>query len=240
MQLTSGTFCAAPPDAVTALQDLVKFLWSNCHHCKYNMLWLLPYGKDDLGNTVDTEGAARIIVPPVTIGPTPNVDLPDTVKADYEEARSIAAKSPRAAAALLRLALQKLANKLLGNAASSNLFANIGTLVSSGVPRWVQQALDAVRAYGNEGVHPGTINLNDTPETVETLFICINEIAEALVSRPQRIGSAYEKLPPAVKAAIAKRDAGGSAAKPADAAQNGSDQVDSDDGAAPPASSDDA
>jgi len=50
----------------------------------------------------------RMIVPNEAPVPPPHVDLPEHCRAEYDEARDIAARSPRAAAALLRLCVQKL------------------------------------------------------------------------------------------------------------------------------------
>jgi Domain of unknown function (DUF4145) len=55
----------------------------------------------------------RMIYPANPVGPAPIDGMPEEIRTHYEEARSIAEASPRAAAALLRLAVQKLC-KLLG------------------------------------------------------------------------------------------------------------------------------
>src|SRR5262249_15144002 len=49
----------------------------------------------------------KLVYPESRHGPPPNPDMPDNVKVDYEEASKILTLSPRGAAALLRLAIQK-------------------------------------------------------------------------------------------------------------------------------------
>jgi Domain of unknown function (DUF4145) len=104
----------------------------------------------------------------------PNPDMPDDVKVDFEEARRILNDSPRAAAALLRLCVQKICSFLLRK--ESDINAAIKELVKKGLRVEIQQALDGVRVVGNESVHPGVMNLNDDRDTATTLFELVNII----------------------------------------------------------------
>lgn len=86
-----------------------------------------------------------------------NPDMPEPVKQLYNEAGLIYNKSPRAACALLRLAIDRLCNEL--GETDRDINKNIGALVKKGLPQSVQQALDVVRVVGNKAVHPGQISL---------------------------------------------------------------------------------
>jgi hypothetical protein len=137
--------------------------------------------------------------------PSPNSDLPETVKGIYLEAASISEKSPRGAAALLRLALQELCKDL--GEKGKNINTDIASLVKKGLPGRVQQALDIVRVTGNNAVHPGQIDL-DGPEAVSHLFSLINVIAEYMITMPNKIGTIYNGLPEDALEQIGKRDNG--------------------------------
>lgn len=130
--------------------------------------------------------------------------MPDDVKADYDEARSIVTLSPRGACALNRLAVQKLVDGLVPGRGDLN--DKIGKLVESGLSETVQQALDALRVIGNNAVHPGELDLQDDTETAVALFDCMNLIVEDRIARPSRINSLYDRLPDRAKAAIQRRD----------------------------------
>lgn len=120
------------------------------------------------------------------------------------EARSIAEGSPRGAAALLRLCVQKLAVYLGGN--GSNINEDIAVLVQNGLPLRVQQALDVVRVVGNNAVHPGEMNIDDQPQTALALFGLVNLIVENQISQPKHVANLFSSLPDGAKNAVSKRD----------------------------------
>lgn len=77
-----------------------------------------------------TKEQGILVHPVVNMGRLPHPDMPESVCADYEEARAIANSSSRAVAGLLRLALQKLVEEVGGQ--DKNLNTAIGQLVSQG------------------------------------------------------------------------------------------------------------
>ena len=148
--------------------------------------------------------SGKMVVPSASPMPPPHDDMPTECSTDYSEAREIVAASPRAAAALLRLALQKLMPAL--GEKGENINDDIGSLVTKGLPVQIQQALDFCRVVGNNAVHPGAIKLNDTPEVAHNLFVMINFIVEDRISRPKHVESLYAKLPEGARKAIESRD----------------------------------
>ncbi len=170
-------------------QDLSKttIRASLCEHCDGLLIW----------HEVD------LIYPRETGAPPPNEDMPAEVKKDYSEAALIVESSPRGAAALLRLAIQKLC-KALGEK-GKNLNTDIGSLVKKGLPEQVQQALDVVRVTGNNAVHPGQIETDDS-SIVAAMFPLVNIIVEHMVSMPKRVDSLYNSLPNSSLDAIKNRD----------------------------------
>jgi hypothetical protein len=147
---------------------------------------------------------AAIDTPPGGSAPPPHEDLPPEVVEDYQEAQGIVAASPRGAAALLRLAIQKLCMHL--GEKGKDLNEDIGHLVKKGLPQQIQRSLDIVRVIGNNAVHPGQIDIRDDPETAQRLFELVNLIVEVMVSQPKRIEELYDRLPEGAKAQIEKRD----------------------------------
>lgn len=148
----------------------------------------------------------RIVLPGESDAPPPAVDLPPDCTEDYEEAREILPRSPRGAAALMRLVIQKLLPHL--GATKKAIDAAIGELVASGkIKTQIQQAMDTVRVIGNESVHPGEMDLKDDRETALALFRIVNLIVETEITEPKRLEALYASLPKSKLEGIVKRDA---------------------------------
>lgn len=136
---------------------------------------------------------------------SPNQDLGEEITRDYSEAASILQKSPRGAAALLRLAIQKLCKQV--GAKGKDINECIAHLVSEGMPKKIQQALDALRVIGNEAVHPGVLDLKDDMGTATKLFKLVNLIANHFITEPKEVDDLFNTLPDKAKESIEKRDA---------------------------------
>jgi hypothetical protein len=162
---------------------------SRCYRCNEIAIWIYD----------------RLLWPRLGEAPPPNPDLPEDVRADYNEASTILDLSPRGAAALLRLAIQRLCHHLGGTGEKLN--DDIAILVKRGLDIRIQQALDVVRVIGNEAVHPGQIELRDDRATAEELFALVNLIAERMISQPKHIETMYNRLPESKRKEIERRDA---------------------------------
>lgn len=159
-----------------------------CHSCNKKTIWI-----------------DNIYVYPDIVAEVANSDMPESVKQLYDEAGLIYNKSPRAACALLRLAIDRLCNEL--GETDRDINKNIGELVKKGLSPSVQKALDIVRVVGNKAVHPGQIAFDvDDQKTAIALMKLVNIITERMITEPKEIDSMFEKLPDSVKNSIKKRD----------------------------------
>ena len=168
--------------------NLLKLSASVCDACGMYSLWY----------------DGKLVHPDTSSAPRPSEGMPEEVLADFNEARMVFDASPRAAAALLRLSIQKLCVHL--GCPGRDLNSDIATLVAKGLPGHVQMALDSVRVIGNNSVHPGEMNVRDDPEVAKSLFDYVNWIVDAMILRPRRIAEGYSKLPGGAREAVARRD----------------------------------
>lgn len=130
--------------------------------------------------------------------------MPEDIRRDYDEASTILDLSPRGAAALIRLGIQKMCTHL--GQPGENINADIKALVAGGLDRRIQKALDVVRVVGNNAVHPGQIDLKDDRGTAETLFKLLNLVVDKMISEPKHVDELYASLPEGALLAIEKRD----------------------------------
>ena len=170
--------------------EMVNFALSHCFSCHGFGVWIWE----------------ELIFPQSEVAFVPHEEMSPAVRGDFEEAASIVTKSPRGAAALLRLCVQKLVKEL--GEPGENLNHDIGSLVKKGkVSKAIQQALDVVRVVGNNAVHPGTINFDDDKTTATNLFGLVNLIVETAIAAPKHVQMMYETVvPETVRTAIEKRD----------------------------------
>ena len=154
---------------------------AECTHCKNFSFW-------------DSKG--KMLIPKEITAPPPNEDMPNEVKEIYQEARAVQSISPRAAAALLRVALEKLCEEL--GEKKGNLNKRISNLEKKGLPEKVIKDLNIVRIYGNEGgSHAGQIDLTgkDNEEIVKGLFNLVNFIVKETITDPKVTESLFNNLP---------------------------------------------
>jgi hypothetical protein len=131
--------------------------------------------------------------------------MPDDALPDYQEAAAVLSRSPRAAAGLLRLVVEKVCTQL--EPTGKDINTRIGNLVKQGLPTRIQQALDTVRVVGNEAVHPGTMDLEDDQDTCLKLFTLVNIIVQDRITQPKTIEDIFATLPEGKRQGIKDRDA---------------------------------
>lgn len=170
--------------------EISNLFLSQCFNCEKFSVWVHD----------------RLVHPTASTAPPVNLDIPLEVLRDYEEAGRIVGESPRGAAALLRLAIQKICVVLGGK--GEKIDDDIASLVKKGLSPMVQKALDAVRVIGNEAVHPGTLDLTDDRNTAMKLFKLVNIIAEQMISNSKHVNELYGQIPETKRKAIEKRDGG--------------------------------
>lgn len=185
MSVSGKTNSIPPGDHDLVMSD---FHLSVCVHCGQAAFWRQQ----------------EMLFPTLGSIEMPNADLNPAIRADYLEAAAIAARSPRGAAALLRLCIQQLCCQL--GLSGKNLNNDIAVLVQRGLNPDIQVALDAVRVIGNNAVHPLEMDLRDDLHTAHTLFSIVNYVAEQMITFPAKLGGLFASLPQGARDQIKKRD----------------------------------
>ncbi len=117
MHFESHQFQEDISEAFSSQTQIKNILYiARCHSCGKKIIW------------IDSE-----YVYPNIVAEEVNPDLPESVKQLYNEAGLIYNQSPRAACALLRLAIDRLCNEL--GETDRDINKNIGALVEKGLPK---------------------------------------------------------------------------------------------------------
>lgn len=161
-----------------------------CTKCGENSVWLKMVTAHQ--PAIITTG--EMIQPDIVTSPSATLDMPDNVKADYNEAASVLNKSPRAAAALLRLGLQKLCVHL--GQPGKNINKDIRALSAEGaLSASIIKVLDTVRLTGNDAVHPGEMLDEDIDHVANRMFGLLNFIVNKAITEPKELEALYQMTP---------------------------------------------
>lgn len=131
--------------------------------------------------------------------------MPPEIATIFEEARLVAAVSPRASSALLRLCVEKLCGHL--DAEGSDLDKKVAWLVTKGLANAeIARAMHIIRIVGNDAVHAGTIFEDDDEYSNSFFFGLLNRIVERLIGDKRKDAEMWSLLPSDKTATPTKRD----------------------------------
>lgn len=187
---TYGQFTGSIGITTGGHQEVHNLYLCKCEHCGYISFWYKE----------------KLIWPLNTGVEAPIEEMPDDIKELYKEASDIVELSPKGSCAILRLALQKLCNRLAGQDEKKKIDGAIKKLVEGGLPSTLQKAMDTVRIVGDEAVHPGEINFEDNKELAIAMFRLMNIIIERMIVEPKEIDDLYKLMPEEKLKGIENRD----------------------------------
>lgn len=190
-----------PKNPEAEFSETVVVIFAKCQACNEHSIWY----KEDTSIPFDVDPVELLLYPKTSyFEETANHDMPASVLEVFNEAALVLEDSPRASAALSRLAIDILTKEL--NAQGKTLNDRIGDLVTKGLPARIQKALDAIRVTGNNAVHPGEIEMSDNKEKAVSLLRFINIIVDSQITQPKAIEEAYNSLPNKALEGIKNRD----------------------------------
>ena len=123
--------------------------------------------------------------------PEPKLHAPPKVRRESEEASQILEASPRGAAALLRIAIEKVCEEL--GVSGEGPTDDIAFFVREDVDARVQKVLDAAQII-ESNARPGQIGLREDRATAETLSGLVNLICEKMIMEPRHLQEVHTKV----------------------------------------------
>ena len=167
-------------------RDVQNASISFCFNCNEMCLWVCD----------------QLVWPIGAGGSEPKLHAAPDVRRDYEEASQILEASPRGAAELLRVAIEKLCKELGGSGESPK--NDMASFAQEDVDARVQKVLDAIRIIESNAVRPGQIGGEDRA-TAETLSGLVNLICEKMIIEPRHLQALYTKLREGTRSAMEQR-----------------------------------
>lgn len=187
-----GTYAHMEWSRLYANDKYTMYHEAKCSCCKEPSLWRVT--DHEISPLRRQDKSAELIYPDNGVAALPEQDMPEDVKQDYTEAARVFSRSPRGAAALLRLGLQKLC-KHLGQD-GKNINTDIRTLAAENIlPPLVVKVADTVRITGNNAVHPGEMSDDDFDHVASKMFELLNFIVKKGISEPKELEALYELTP---------------------------------------------
>ncbi len=190
-----GAYAAMRWGQMQAPWQMVALAAAQCAHCGGFSIW--------------SSETALMIWPRVGVGVKPHEQMPAAVLELYREGQAVSAESPRAAAALLRVAVDVLLREVVPDSKGKTLNQVIRKAVEGGLNPSARAALDVLRVTGNDAVHPEQQILLDEQDPlakVHSLCKLLNLVVEQLIATPRMAREMLDALPPEVLASIEKRD----------------------------------
>lgn len=183
-----------------------NYVTKRCDHCSKETLWAVS--KEVLVHSMPMPAIGQMIFPRTLVTPAAEPSMPEAVKRDYDEAAKVLQDSPRAAAALLRLGLQKLCKELGEKGEKIN--DDIRALAAKNtLPPMVIKVADTLRIAGNQAVHPGEMTDEDLDEVAAKMFDLLNFIVRKAIDEPRELTELYERIPEGPRKAAESQDAKG-------------------------------
>ena len=144
-----------------------------CHHCEKPTIWL------------DDNQTLKPILPSDNQYPSPSDKMPQEVKDVYNQAGSIADKSPRAANAMLRSAIEELMRIIVETPGDLNQMIE-DAYKNNIITAHIKESLHSIRLLGNNALHPNQIRIEDDVDTND-IFNIINHIVDVTLHHSEVI-----------------------------------------------------
>lgn len=175
---------------------------TTCTVCRFGILWVIPVQLSEDGETSEDYAAAWMLHPRHSTTPHCHPEAPPQASELYKEAAEIMVYSQRAAAVLIRCALESLFRE---NFETDAMLGQILAKHEGNMSTQLFEEAELVKLVGNEGAHSDVRVLNldeDVAEVIENLFEFFNSAVEELVAEPAARAARLEAMQQRVSGSV--------------------------------------